>query len=57
MSIGLYIAVMVPVFIIAPLVSLGILRLYQGRKKSGFRLIGSAIASFALMQVAKHLFE
>lgn len=57
MSIGLYIAVMVPVFIIAPLVSLGILRLYQGRKKSGFRLIGSAIASFALMQVARHLFQ
>lgn len=57
MSIGLYIAVMVPVFIIAPLVSLGVLRLYQGRKKSGFRLIGSAIVSFALMQVARHLFE
>lgn len=57
MSIALYIAVMVPVFIIAPLISLGILRLYQGRKKSGFRLIGSGIASFALMQAAQLLFQ
>ncbi|MNJ66896.1 hypothetical protein D3C77_630170 [compost metagenome] len=56
MSVGLYIAVMIPVFIIAPMISLGILRLYQGRKKSGINLIGSGVVSFALTQMISRLF-
>lgn len=55
MSVGLYIFVMIPVFIIAPLISLGVLRLYQGRKKLGIYLIGSAVVSFALTLIISYL--
>ncbi|OMD42376.1 hypothetical protein BSK56_25460 [Paenibacillus borealis] len=37
--------------IIAPLVSLGVLRLFQSRKKSGFMLIISGVVVYTIFQV------
>ncbi|UQZ33555.1 hypothetical protein C2I18_08375 [Paenibacillus sp. PK3_47] len=50
-SAQMFIAVLLLLLIIAPLVSLGVLRLFQSRKKSGFMLISSGIAVYAVFQV------
>ncbi|WP_019637590.1 hypothetical protein [Paenibacillus fonticola] len=50
-SVQLFITVMFFLLIIAPLGSLGLLRLFQGRKKSGFILIGSGIVSYVVFQL------
>ncbi|MGG6313972.1 hypothetical protein [Paenibacillus macerans] len=50
-SVELFIAVMFFLLIIAPLVSLGVLRLFQGRKKSGLSLIGSGIVGYFIFQL------
>ncbi|GIO37618.1 MULTISPECIES: membrane protein [Paenibacillus] len=50
-SIELFIAVMFFLLIIAPLVSLGILRLFQGKKKVGLSLIGSGVIGYFMFQL------
>ncbi len=50
-SAQMFITVLLLLLIIAPLVSLGVLRLFQSRKKSGLLLIASGIAVYALFQI------
>ncbi|MEK3900853.1 MULTISPECIES: hypothetical protein [unclassified Paenibacillus] len=50
-SAKMFIAVLLLLIVIAPLVSLGVLRLFQSRKKSGFLLIASGIAVYAVFQM------
>ncbi|MNO31529.1 hypothetical protein D3C76_215040 [compost metagenome] len=49
-SAQMFITVLLLLLIIAPLISLGVLRLFQSRKKSGLLLIASGIAVYALFQ-------
>lgn len=55
-SVELFIAVMFFLLLIAPLVSLGVLRLFQGRKKTGLTLLGSGVAGYLLFQLIVELF-
>ena len=50
-SAQMFITVLLLLLIIAPLISLGILRIFQSKKKSGFMLIISGIAVYAVFQV------
>lgn len=50
-SIELFIAVMLFLLIIAPLISLGILRLFQGKKRVGLGLIGSGVIGYFIFQL------
>ncbi|NUU61202.1 hypothetical protein [Paenibacillus agri] len=50
-SAQMFITVLLFLLIIAPLVSLGVLRLFQSRKKSGFMLIGSGVAVYVVFQM------
>ncbi|WP_018753905.1 hypothetical protein [Paenibacillus sanguinis] len=50
-SVELFIAVMLFLLLVAPLVSLGVLRLFQGRKKAGLTLLGSGLAGYLLFQL------
>lgn len=50
-SIELFIAVMLFLLIIAPLISLGILRLFQGKKRVGLGLIGSGVVGYFVFQL------
>lgn len=50
-SAKMFITVLLLLLIIAPLISLGVLRLFQSRKKSGFTLIISGIAVYAVFQI------
>lgn len=54
-SIELFVTVMFFLLIIAPLVSLGVLRLFQGRKKVGFGLIGSGVIGYFVFQLVVSL--
>jgi len=54
-SIELFVTVMFFLLIIAPLVSLGVLRLFQGRKKAGFSLIGSGVIGYFVFQLVVSL--
>ncbi|WP_178022003.1 hypothetical protein [uncultured Paenibacillus sp.] len=56
-SVELFIAVMFFLLIVAPLVSLGVLRLFQGRKRSGFTLIGSGVLGYFVFQLIAGLFS
>ncbi len=56
-SIELFVAVMFFLLIIAPLVSLGVLRLFQGRKKAGLSLIGSGVIGYFVFQLIAGLFS
>ncbi|WP_379131275.1 hypothetical protein [Paenibacillus sp. sgz500958] len=56
-SAQMFITVLLFLLIIAPLISLGILRLFQSRKKSGFTLIGSGIGVYLLFQVLVSVFQ
>ncbi|WP_342437272.1 hypothetical protein NSS79_30015 [Paenibacillus sp. FSL L8-0436] len=51
LSAQMFITVLLLLLIIAPLVSLGVLRLFQSRKKSGFMLIISGVVVYAIFQV------
>lgn len=55
-SVELFLAVMFFLLLIAPVVSLGVLRLFQGRKKVGFTLLGSGVAGYFLFQLIVGLF-
>lgn len=50
-SAQMFIAVLLFLLIIAPLISLGVLRLFQARKKSGFLLIGAGVAVYVIFQL------
>lgn len=54
-SAKMFITVLLLLLIIAPLVSLGVLRLFQSRKKSGLMLIISGVAVYAIFQVVMSL--
>ncbi|WP_239004748.1 hypothetical protein [Paenibacillus tepidiphilus] len=47
----MFITMLLLLLIIAPLISLGVLRLFQSRKKSGMMLIISGLGVYALFQV------
>lgn len=47
----LFAAALLILLVIAPLVSLGVLRLFQSRKKSGFMLMGTGVAVYAVFQL------
>lgn len=50
-SAQVFITVLLLLLIIAPLVSLGVLRLFQSKKKSGLMLIISGAAVYGVFQV------
>ncbi|MDF9843083.1 MULTISPECIES: hypothetical protein [unclassified Paenibacillus] len=50
-SAQMFITVLLLLLIIAPLVSLGVLRLFQSKKKSGILLIISGAAVYGVFQV------
>ena len=50
-SAKMFITVLLLLLIIAPLISLGVLRLFQSRKKSGLMLIISGIAVYVVFQI------
>ncbi|MRN57003.1 hypothetical protein [Paenibacillus monticola] len=54
-SARMFITVLLFLLIIAPLISLGVLRLFQSRKKSGFMLIGGGIAVYVFFQIITSL--
>lgn len=54
-SIELFLTVMIFLLIIAPLVSLGVMRLFQGKKKVGLSLIGGSIATYLIFQIVVSL--
>ncbi|RCX13949.1 hypothetical protein DFP94_11961 [Fontibacillus phaseoli] len=56
-SIELFVAVMFFLLIIAPLVSLGVLRLFQGKKKAGLSLIGSGVLGYFIFQLIVGLLD
>lgn len=56
-SAQMFITVLLFLLIIAPLISLGILRLFQSKKKSGFMLIGSGFAVYVLFQIITSLVQ
>lgn len=56
-SIELFVAVMFFLLIIAPLVSLGVLRLFQGRKKAGLSLIGGGVIGYFVFQLIAGMFN
>lgn len=49
-SAQMFITVLLFLLIIAPLISLGVLRLFQSKKKSGFILIGIGVLVYILFQ-------
>lgn len=55
-SLEMFVTVMFFLLIIAPLVSLGIMRLFQGRKKAGLSLIGSGVVGYFVFQFVAGLF-
>ncbi|GJM72600.1 hypothetical protein HMSSN036_48160 [Paenibacillus macerans] len=50
-SVEMFVAVMFFLLLIAPLVSLGVMRLFQGRKKAGFTLLGCGVAGYLIFQL------
>lgn len=56
-SAQMFITVLLFLLIIAPLISLGILRFFQSKKKSGFMLIGSGFAVYVLFQIITSLVQ
>lgn len=50
-SARLFITVLLFLVLIAPLISLGVLRLFQSKKKSGFLLILGGVAVYGLFQL------
>ncbi|BCG61052.1 MULTISPECIES: hypothetical protein [Paenibacillus] len=54
-SARMFITVLLFLLVIAPLISLGVLRLFQSRRKAGLMLIGGGIAVYAVFQIAMSL--
>lgn len=50
-STQMFITVLLLLLIIAPLISLGVLRIFQSKKKSGIMLIFGGVAVYAVFQV------
>ncbi|ASA24195.1 hypothetical protein [Paenibacillus donghaensis] len=51
LSAHMFITVLLFLLVIAPLVSLGVLRLFQSRRQSGLLLIGGGIAVYIIFQL------
>jgi len=49
-SAQMFITVLLFLLVIAPLFSLGILRLFQSKKKAGFMLMGAGLAVYVVFQ-------
>ncbi|WP_379162859.1 hypothetical protein [Paenibacillus sp. sgz5001063] len=56
-SAQMFITVLLLLLIIAPLISLGVLRLFQSRRKSGLLLIVCGIAVYAVFQIIMYLYN
>ncbi|OKP98739.1 hypothetical protein [Paenibacillus sp. P46E] len=56
-SAQMFITVLLLLLIIAPLISLGVLRLFQSKKKSGILLITCGIAVYALFQIIMYIYS
>ncbi|AHV99075.1 hypothetical protein G5B47_22440 [Paenibacillus sp. 7124] len=54
-SIRMFITVLLFLVVIAPMISLGVLRLFQSRRRAGLLLIGGGIAVYALFQIVMSL--
>lgn len=52
----MFVTVLLFLLVIAPLFSLAILRLFQGKKKAGLTLIGSGIGVYAIFQLIMVIF-
>ncbi|MFC7678490.1 hypothetical protein [Paenibacillus sp. GCM10028914] len=52
----MFIIVLLFLLVIAPLFSLAILRLFQGKKKAGLTLIGAGIGVYAIFQLIMVIF-
>lgn len=50
-SVQLFVTVIFFLLIIAPIMSLGILHLFQKKKKSGFILLGSGVVGYVIFQI------
>lgn len=55
-SAQMFVTVLLFLLVIAPLFSLGILRLFQGKKKLGFILLGSGVGVYVVFQIIMSLF-
>lgn len=55
-SVELFLAVMFFLLIVAPMVSLGVLRLFQGRRRVGLALIGGGVLGYFVFQLIAELF-
>lgn len=51
-----FVTVLLFLLVIAPMFSLGILRLFQGKKKAGFLLIASGVGAYVIFQLIMSLF-
>ncbi|MGN7765172.1 hypothetical protein [Paenibacillus sp. 22594] len=56
-SAQMFITVLLLLLIIAPLISLGVLRLFQSKKKSGLLLITCGIAVYVLFQIIMYIYS
>ncbi|USB32638.1 hypothetical protein [Paenibacillus sp. YPG26] len=54
-SVQMFVTVFFFLLIIAPLFSLGALRLFQSRKKAGFTLIGAGVAGYLVFMLVVNL--
>lgn len=52
----MFVTVLLFLLVIAPLFSLAILRLFQGKKKAGLTLIGAGIGAYAIFQLIMVIF-
>lgn len=55
-SAQMFVTVLLFLLVIAPLFSLAILRLFQGKKKAGLMLIGGGIGVYAIFQLIMVIF-
>ncbi|UNK17822.1 hypothetical protein MNQ98_25865 [Paenibacillus sp. N3/727] len=55
-SAQMFVTVLLFLLVIAPLFSLAILRLFQGKKKAGLLLIVSGVAVYAIFQLIMMIF-
>ncbi|MGF7048308.1 hypothetical protein J2T13_002815 [Paenibacillus sp. DS2015] len=55
-SAQMFVTVLLFLVVIAPLFSLGVLRLFQAKRKSGLMLIGSGIGAYVVFQIIMLIF-
>ena len=55
-SAQMFVTILLFLLVIAPLLSLAIMRFFQGKKKVGFILLGSGVAAYVVFQIIMSLF-